>query len=266
MEETILETRDLSRSFGEILAVDRLNLSVAVGEVFGLLGPNGAGKTTAIKMFTTLLKPTSGSAKVAGHDIIKEAMQVRRVIGYVPQLISADATLTGYENLLAFASLYDIPHGEIKERVRQALAFMGLQDAAGRLVRTYSGGMIRRLEIAQSVLHRPRLLFLDEPTIGLDPLARKAVWKHIMDLRSEHEMTIFMTTHMMDEADSLCQRIAIMHHGRVAAIGQPAELKKTVGEHATLEDVFIHYSGDMIESGESYRQTASTRRTARRLG
>jgi ABC-2 type transport system ATP-binding protein len=266
LAEAILETNDLTRHYGDLVAVDNLNLAVDSGEVFGLLGPNGAGKTTAIKMFTTLLKPTSGSARVAGFDIVKEAMQVRRIIGYVPQLISADATLTGYENLLAFASLYDIPHGEIKERVRQALAFMGLEEAAGRMVRTYSGGMIRRLEIAQSVLHRPRLLFLDEPTIGLDPLARKAVWKHIMDLRSEHQMTVFMTTHMMDEADSLCQRIAIMHHGKVAAIGQTSALKQSVGEDATLEDVFIHYTGDAIESGESYRQTASTRRTARRLG
>ena len=266
MDETILETIDLTRSFGDILAVDRLNLTVAGGEVFGLLGPNGAGKTTAIKMFTTLLKPTSGSARVAGFDIVKQAMQVRRVIGYVPQLISADATLTGRENLLAFARLYDIPPKDVSSRVREALTFMGLEDAANRLVRTYSGGMIRRLEIAQSVLHRPKLLFLDEPTIGLDPLARKAVWKHIMELRSEYDMTIFMTTHMMDEADSLCQRVAIMHHGKVAAIGQPAEMKKNVGEHASLEDVFVHYTGDMIESGESYRQTASTRRTARRLG
>jgi ABC-2 type transport system ATP-binding protein len=151
--------------------------------------------------------------------------------------------------------------------VHEALAFMGLEDSANRLVRTYSGGMIRRLEIAQSVLHRPRLLFLDEPTIGLDPLARKAVWKHIMDLRANYGTTIFMTTHMMDEADNLCQRVAIMHHGKVVSIGTPLELKATVGNNVTLEDVFIRYTGDTLDTGEkSYRDTARTRRTAKRLG
>jgi ABC-2 type transport system ATP-binding protein len=266
MPENVLETNNLSRSFGDLKAVDNLNLTVEGGEVFGLLGPNGAGKTTAIKMFTTLLPPSSGSAKVAGFDIVRQAMDVRRSIGYVPQAISADATLTGYENLLAFARLYDIPKNDVEPRVRDSLAFMGLEDAANRLVRTYSGGMIRRLEIAQSVLHHPKVLFLDEPTIGLDPLARKAVWKHIMDLRSRYDMTIFMTTHMMDEADSLCKRIAIMHHGRVAVIGEPGALKLSVGEKATLEDVFVQYTGDAIETGESYRTIQSTRRTARRLG
>ena len=266
MGDTILETINLARYFGDIKAVDGLNINVAAGEIFGLLGPNGAGKTTAIKMLTTLLKPTSGRALVAGQDIVKEAMKVRRIIGYVPQLISADSTLTGYENLRAFARLYDIPAKEVTSRVRQSLAFVGLEEASERLVRTYSGGMIRRLEIAQSVLHRPKLLFLDEPTIGLDPLARKAVWKHITNLRTEYGMTIFMTTHMMDEADSLCQRIAIMHLGKVAAIGKTAELKLAVSEKASLEDVFVHYTGDTLVTGETFRTTAATRRTAKRLG
>jgi ABC-2 type transport system ATP-binding protein len=266
VDETILETRHLSRHFGELKAVDDLNIQVKRGEVFGFLGPNGAGKSTAIKMFTTLLKPTSGEAFVGGYNIQKDAIGVRRFIGYVPQMLSADATLTGYENLWVFAKLYDLPRKGLEKHVRESLEFMGLGEAADRLVRTYSGGMIRRLEIAQSVLHHPQLLFLDEPTIGLDPLARKAVWQHIMDLRDRYKMTIFMTTHMMDEADNLCGRIAIMNHGKVAAIDSPAALKANVGPTATLEEVFVHYSGDKLESGESYRDTARVRRTAKRLG
>jgi ABC-2 type transport system ATP-binding protein len=262
----ILETNNLTRRFGTLLAVDELNISVDAGEVFGLLGPNGAGKTTTIKMLTTLLKPTSGQAEVAGFDITRKSLEVRRSIGYVPQMISADASLTGYENLLVFTRLYDVPRNEREGRIKEALSFMGMEEAASRLVRTYSGGMIRRLEIAQSVLHRPLLLFLDEPTIGLDPLARKAVWEHIMNLRTLYGTTIVMTTHMMDEADSLCQRVAIMHHGRVAAIGPPGRLKAEVGPEATLEDVFIHHTGDTLVTGEGYRDTARTRRTATRLG
>src|ERR1044072_2190520 len=179
MKMAILETHALTRKFGSLTAVDAMSISVGQGEVFGLLGPNGAGKTTAIKMLTTLLPPTSGKASVAGFDVVRNASSVRRLIGYVPQTISVDGSLTGYENLLIFAKLYDIPARERKSRVRDALAFMGLTDAADKLVRQYSGGMIRRLEIAQSTLHRPWLLFLDEPTVGLDPLARKAVWEHI---------------------------------------------------------------------------------------
>lgn len=267
MTESILYTTDLTKNFGDLIAVNKLNISVARKEIFGLLGPNGAGKTTAIKMFTTLLKPTSGEAFVAGFSIIKKAMDVRRVIGYVPQMLSADATLSGYENLLIFAKLFDIPRQERQQRVQEALDFMGLKEVSNRLVRTYSGGMIRRLEIAQSVLQRPQILFLDEPTIGLDPLARKAVWKLILDLRSNYGTTIFMTTHMMDEADNLCERVAIMHHGKIAAIGSPHELKMEIGENVSLEDVFIHYTGEKLDnSGESYRDTARIRRTARRLG
>jgi len=264
---SILETQALTRRFGKAVAVDALTISVEAGEMFGLLGPNGAGKTTAIKMLTTLLPPTSGNARVAGFDIVHHAADVRRVIGYVPQMLAADGSLTGYENLLIFAKLYDIPRAERESRVRNALAFMGLVDAADKLVRTYSGGMIRRLETAQSFLHRPRVLFLDEPTLGLDPLARKAVWEHIEQLRASYGTTIFLTTHLMEEADSLCNRVAIMHLGKVAAIGSPAELKAQVGgEATTLDDVFIHYAGSTLDSGGGYRETSRARRTARRLG
>ena len=179
----ILQTSELTRRFGQKTAVDALTVAIGKGEIFGLLGPNGAGKTTTIKMLTTLLPPTSGNARVAGFNIVDQAPEVRRVIGYVPQLVSADGNLNGYENLLIFAKLYDIPRAEREARIRNALEFMGLADAAQKMVREYSGGMIRRLEIAQSMLHRPPVLFLDEPTVGLDPVARRAVWEHIEELR-----------------------------------------------------------------------------------
>jgi ABC-2 type transport system ATP-binding protein len=264
----ILETFGLTRRFGDLVAVDAVSLSVQAGETFGLLGPNGAGKTTLIKMLTTLLPPSAGSARVGGFDIVRQAAQVRRIIGYVPQLLSADGALTGYENLMVFAKLYDIPAREREARIREALAFMGLEEAADRLVRSYSGGMIRRLEIAQAMLHRPRILFLDEPTVGLDPLARAAVWGHIDQLRAEYGTTVILTTHYMEEADSLCHRVAIMHLGRVAAVGTPLELKRSVGnEDTTLDQVFAHYTGGQLEeTGGGYRDTARARRIARRLG
>src|SRR5919199_1589247 len=263
----ILETEALTRRFGELTAVDGLTLAVEPGEAFGLLGPNGAGKSTAIKMLTTLLPPTSGTARVAGFSISDNPGGVRRSIGYVPQVLSADGTLTGYENLLIFAKLYDIPRSEREARIRDALAFMGLADAADKLVRTYSGGMIRRLEIAQSMLHQPRVLFLDEPTVGLDPLARKAVWELVEQVQSDFGTTIILTTHLMEEADHLCNRVAIMHRGKVAVTGTPADLKAAIGGNgAALDDVFVRYTGDTLESGGSYRETSRARRTARRLG
>jgi ABC-2 type transport system ATP-binding protein len=265
--QVMLATKSLTRRFGAATAVDALTIAVNAGEVFGLLGPNGAGKSTVIKMLTTLLPITTGAARVAGFDITHQAVAVRRVIGYVPQALSADGALSGYENLLIFAKLYHLPHAEREQRVREALAFMGLTDAAVKLVRTYSGGMIRRLEIAQSTLHRPRVLFLDEPTVGLDPLARSAVWEHLLRLRDVYGTTIFLTTHAMGEADQLCDRVAIMHQGRVAVVGAPAELKASIGGPGhTLDEVFKHYAGDALETGGNYRETASERRTARRLG
>jgi ABC-2 type transport system ATP-binding protein len=264
---TIIAVDDLVRRFGDYPAVDQVSFEVAAGEVFGLLGPNGAGKTTIIKILTTLLPPTAGKAMIVGFDVTRQPMEVRRRIGYVPQALSADGTLTGYENLMVFAKLYDIPRAQRTELVREALAFMGLGDAADRLVRTYSGGMIRRLEVAQAMLHRPPVLFLDEPTVGLDPVARKAVWEYLARLRQQSGMTVFLTTHYMEEADSLCDRIAIMHLGKMMALGTPTELKVAVGgDNVSLDDVFTHYTGNTLESGGSYRETARSRRTARRLG
>jgi ABC-2 type transport system ATP-binding protein len=263
----LLETKALTRRFGSLTAVNELTLSVAQGELFGLLGPNGAGKTTVIKMLTTLLPPTSGAARVAGFDLIRRAAYVRRMIGYVPQALSVDGSLTGYENLLIFAKLFELPPAGRKAVLSDALAMMGLADAAHKLVREYSGGMIRRLEIAQSTLHRPPLLFLDEPTVGLDPLARQAVWEHLRRLRDQHGTTVFLTTHYMDEADSLCSRVAIMHQGKTAAVGAPQALKAAIGKDgATLNDVFAYYAGDRLESGGNYHETSRERRIIRRLG
>ncbi|MGO9411022.1 MAG: ABC transporter ATP-binding protein [Spirochaetia bacterium] len=263
----ILELSNLTRRFGPLTAVNELNLSIETGEMFGLLGPNGAGKSTTIKMLTTLLPPSAGTATVNGFDINRHAGAVRRMIGYVPQMLSADGTLTGMENLLVFARLYDIPRRERRERVQAALDFMGLGDAAQRLVRQYSGGMIRRLEIAQSMLHRPKVLFLDEPTVGLDPAARRAVWDHIEELRGRTGATVILTTHQMEEADALCDRIAIMHRGSLVALGTPLQLKGGIGSQgASLDDVFIYYTGSNLDSGGTYRETRRTRRRARRLG
>ena len=261
----ILETESLTKRFKTLTAVDHLSISIQPGEMFGLVGPNGAGKTTVIKMLTTILTPNSGNAVVAGYDIVRHSAQVRRVIGYVPQLLSADGSLTAFENLLIFAKLYHIPRSERESRIRDALTFMGLAEVADKMVHDYSGGMIRRLEIAESMLHRPKVLFLDEPTVGLDPIARKAVWDHIRRLRADYGTSILLTTHYMEEADELCTRVAIMHLGKVAAIGTPAELKASVGEGATLDDVFVHYSGYEVDSGGNYREVSRTRRTARRL-
>lgn len=262
----ILAANMLTRRFGELTAVDALSLSVEAGEIFGLLGRNGAGKTTLIRMLTTLLRPTSGSATVAGYDVVRQAADVRRAIGYVPQALSADGELTGYENLWIFAKLYDIPRAEREARIRDGLAFMGLAEAANKLVNTYSGGMIRRLEIAQSMLHRPKVLFLDEPTLGLDPVAREAVWEHIERLRADYDTTIFLTTHYMDEAEHLCGRVAILRQGKAIAIGTLNELKAAIGgEDVTLDDVFVHYTGDALEGGGEYRETASMRRAVKRL-
>jgi ABC-2 type transport system ATP-binding protein len=263
----ILQTLELTRRFEKFTAVDNLNISVTAGEVFGLLGPNGAGKSTVIKMLTTLLPVSSGKAYLAGYDVTRQPDAVRRVIGYVPQALSADGTLTGYENLLIFSKLYDIPPRRRKQQIAEVLEFMGLEDAAHRLVRTFSGGMIRKLEIAQAILHQPQILFLDEPTVGLDPVARTQVWQLVQQLRREYGTTIFLTTHFLEEADNLCNRVVIMNQGKEIITGSPSELKAVIEKpDATLDDVFIHYAGNQLVSGVSYSETARTRRTSQRLG
>lgn len=263
----ILEAQGLTRRFGKLTAVNNLSISVKQGEVYGLLGPNGAGKSTVIKMLTTLLPVSAGTATLAGYDITHQSTPVRRVIGYVPQALSADGTLTGYENLLIFAKLYEIPSLQRNRRIREILEFMGLQDAAKRLVRTYSGGMIRKLEIAISILHQPQILFLDEPTVGLDPIARTQVWNLVQQICADYGTTIFLTTHFLEEADNLCNRVTIMQQGEVVTTGTPTDLKASLEKpNATLDDVFIHYTGNQLTSGVNYRDTARTRRTAQRLG
>lgn len=261
-----VETENLTRRFGTLTAVNDLSLAVPSGSIFALLGPNGAGKTTTIRMLTTMLTPTAGSARVAGLDVILQPRGVRKAIGYVSQMLSADGGLTGYENLLLFARIYGIPQRDRRQRILDALEFMGLTVAANVLVHNYSGGMIRRLEIAQSMLHRPAVLFLDEPTIGLDPVARHTVWEHLRELRNRFGTTILMTTHDMEEADRLCEYIVIMHRGQAVARGSPESLKKQVGPEADLDDVFVHFVGGTVEDVGGYQESSRIRRTARRLG
>ncbi len=233
----IIEVKGLTKVFNDRLkAVDNVTFDVYEGEVFGFLGPNGAGKTTTIKMLTTLLKPTSGTATVCGFDIAKQANKVRASIGVVPQEYTADEDMTGYENIMFCASLYGIPKDVAKRRADELLQLVGLKDSANKKVMNYSGGMRRRLELACGLINHPRLLFLDEPTLGLDVQTRAAVWEYIRKLKNDYGMTLFMTTHYLEEADSICDRIAIIDHGKIIKVGTPQELKSSIG-------------GDVIEVG-----------------
>jgi ABC-2 type transport system ATP-binding protein len=234
-----IKAEQLTKRFPHKIAVDTVTFSVERGSVFGLLGRNGAGKSSMIKMLTTLSPISSGKASVAGYDVSSQPVDVRRHIGYVPQLPSADVDLTAYENLLISTKLYCIPRSERRDRIRDALELMGLDKSVNLLVRGYSGGMMRRLEIAQAMLHHPAVLFLDEPTVGLDPLARHAVWTRIGELRARLGTTILLTTHYMDEASELCDHVAFLHDGKLAGIGTPAELCAALRPDATLDDVFI---------------------------
>ena len=224
-----IELFNLTKKFTTVNVVDNLNLKIEQGEVFGLLGPNGAGKTTTLMMLTTLIQPTDGTALVNGYDIKKEAGKVRKSIGIVFQDPSSDDILTGYENLKLHAMLYDIPDSIVESKISEVLKLVDLEDRKKDLVKNYSGGMRRRLEIARGLMHQPTVLFLDEPTLGLDPQAREHVWEYIRRLASEKKMTIVLTTHYMEEADLLCNRIAIIDKGKVVALDTPGNLKKIIG-------------------------------------
>jgi ABC-2 type transport system ATP-binding protein len=255
-----VEISGLRHRFKETLAVDNLSLSVRPGEIFGLLGPNGAGKTTTIRVLTTLLPPQAGEVAVFGRDVRRGRMAVRRLIGYVPQALSADAGLSGRENVALFARLFDVPRAERRARTDAVIEAMGLAEAADRPAGTYSGGMVRRLELAQALVSAPRLLVLDEPTIGLDPVARAAVWERITQVRADTGMTVLVTTHYMEEAEEFCDRVALMHRGRMQALGTPAELVASAKGEG-LDDVFRVYTGDNLESG-GFRDVRATRRHA----
>ncbi len=230
MAETtaIIQVDNLVKKFGELAAVDGISFEVGAGDIFGFLGPNGAGKSTTIKMLATLLGPTSGSARLAGFDIATQANEVRHCIGLVFQDPSLDIRLTADENLQFHAMLYNVPKNVFKARADQVLSMVDLTDRRTSLVSTFSGGMKRRLEIARGLLHHPKVLFLDEPTLGLDPQTRNAIWQHVRRLRDEVGITVFMTTHYMDEAEN-CDRIAIIDHGKIQAIDTPAALKRMIG-------------------------------------
>ena len=224
-----IETKDLTKKFGGLTAVDRVNIKVEQGETFGLLGPNGAGKSTIISMLCTILRPTSGTALVNGYDIVKQASQVRKSIGIVFQDPSVDDRLTGRENLEMHADLYGVPESEMKQQIDKVLELVELSDRGNDFVRNYSSGMRRRLEIARSLVHTPKVLFLDEPTIGLDPQSRNHIWSYIQELLKTEELTIILTTHYMEEADKLCDRIAIVDHGNIVALDTPESLKEKLG-------------------------------------
>ena len=228
-QTAIVKVEGLSKAFGQLKAVDAVSFDVEEGEIFGFLGPNGAGKTTTINMLTTLLSASGGSAVINGLDIRKHPNEVRRTVGVVPQEYTADEDLTGLQNILLCADLYGIPRTNSKPHAMELLKLVELQDAADRKVSTYSGGMRRRLELACGLINYPKLLFLDEPTLGLDVQTRTAVWNYIRMLKEEYRMTLFLTTHYLEEADLLCDRIAIIDHGHIVRIGTPTELKASIG-------------------------------------
>ncbi|MGC9165781.1 MAG: ATP-binding cassette domain-containing protein [Thermoprotei archaeon] len=229
MSESVIKAINLTKVFGSLVAVDHINFEVKKGEIFGFLGPNGAGKTTTINMLTTILKPTEGTAIVNGFDIIKQPSKVRQSIGVVHQEYTADEDLTGWENMILMSDLYGIPRDIGRRRAEELLEMVELTSAAHKKVENYSGGMRRRLEVAMGLINRPSVLFLDEPTLGLDVQTRAAIWSYIIKLKEQYKMTIFVTTHYLEEADAYCDRIAIIDKGKIIQIGTPRELKESIG-------------------------------------
>ena len=227
-ESKAVEVTGLTKRFGSFTAVDSVSFDVPEGEIFGYLGPNGAGKTTLMRMLTTLLIPSGGSAKIAGFDVVKNSADVRRQIGVISQAMTSDLDLTGYENLDIYGRFYGVPARERRERIKYLLDMVGLSSRAGELVAAYSGGMRRRLEVARGLVHKPKILFLDEPSSGLDPQSRRVMWELLRQIRQESSTTMFLTTHYMEEADALCNRIAIIDAGKLIVLGSPAQLKREI--------------------------------------
>lgn len=242
-----IEVDHLTKKFGDLVAVNDVSFEVYDGEIFGLLGPNGAGKTTLIRMMTTLTPPTSGTARIAGHDIRTDADGVRTALGVIPQAMTSDPELTADENMLIHAKLYGVPAGKREQLITNLLENVDLLKFRSALVRTFSGGMRRRLEIARGLVHSPKILFLDEPTTGLDPVSRTNVWQMIRELRDKAGLTILLTTHYMDEADKLCERIAIVDHGKLAALDTPTKLKDSVPGTDTVDVEFENAPADWIQ-------------------
>ena len=242
-----VDVRNIVKRFGDFTAVDGISFSVAPGEIFGLLGPNGAGKSTLIRMMVTLLQPTSGTALINGFDVTRQADQVRRAIGVIPQAMTTDLELSVNENLLIFAKLYGVPRDTRARLIPELLQAVELSQWADKPVKMLSGGMRRRVEIARGLVHEPRVFFLDEPTTGLDPVSRTSVWEMLRKIKSQRDLTVLVTTHYMDEADKLCDRLAIVDHGKLVALDTPAALKASIPgkspDEATLDDVFVHYTG-----------------------
>src|ERR1700733_3630975 len=235
-----VEVENLTKRFGDFVAVDSLNFNVEHGEIFGLLGPNGAGKSTLIRMLTTLVPPTSGTARVNHFDIVRQANGVRQSIGVIPQAMTSDLDLSAWENLSIFAKLYGIPREKRQRVIKQLLKEVDLEQWADKPVKMFSGGMRRRMEIARGLVHEPKIFFLDEPTTGLDPVSRVAVWEMLARLKRERDLTILVTTHYMDEADKLCDRIAIVDHGKLVALDSPLKLKASIPGKNILE---VSFSG-----------------------
>jgi ABC-2 type transport system ATP-binding protein len=251
MSVAAVEVENIRKCFGSFCAVDDLTFTVEHGEIFGLLGPNGAGKSTLIRMLTTLLPPTSGTARINGFDVVRSPDAVRKTIGVIPQALTSDLDLTAAENLGIFAKLYGVPTERRQRVVKKLLDAVELLPWADKPVKNLSGGMRRRLEIARGLVHEPRIFFLDEPTTGLDPVSRVAVWEMLAKLKKEHDLTILMTTHYMDEADKLCDRVAIVDHGKLVALDSPMKLKASIPGNNILEVSFSGMPEEWLETLKS---------------
>jgi len=258
MPDKAVETFGIRKCFGKLCAVNDVSITIGAGEFFGFLGPNGAGKSTLIRMLTTVLRPSAGTATVAGHDIVKHPNLVRRSIGVVPQSMSSDLDLTGWENMNIYGKLYEVPKKKRHERIGELLERVGLTNKAGDLVATYSGGMRRRLDIARVLVHMPSILFLDEPTTGLDPQSRHVVWDMLRDFMKSYSLTIFLTTHYMEEAETLCGRVAIIDHGSIITLGAPDELKAGLpGKDVVILDL----AGDIAKAEEAAKSQPYAHKT-----